>query len=355
LIRWDRVSSVGLGGVSSSSETETWFDKTKRIAHKGAHIASDALSDLFGTTKYLYCLSLFLQSIINAVNEFKDPLKTTSVFAQKFVVLNKGLICLVDGVMVFIDLKDIFVPDEKGRWIWERHGEFIIEKLLWTASHSLDFIEFLRSIELFEIGVTAVKVLGVGAVIFKVAACAFGIFEKTRSIRQTKQKNIKVTRLKNEWQERAEGWTERTRLEVCQQKIMRCQEKLKNLPKGDLKKIKKAKHCLKKWILISQCKNMQKLKDFCLESAKKNAVKSTKCTVKQVRSSVTIAFYACLIAISLFIVIAYYAKLNNVPAIRVGLVVFPIVFTSIEMLNLAIYKLIALPKTPKVKLKLLRS
>ncbi len=140
--------------------------------------------------------------------------------------------------------------------------------------------------------------------------------------------------LKTQWLQRTKQWP--TRQADCIAKI----EHFNN----------KNKHHLNKWTGIQKCENEAKIKEFCAKSASRNQEKIDRCKNKQSRSAAAIVFYASLIALIALGMIVHFTGLDRFYPAMIAMVVLPIVFTTVELGMLVIYKFIKIDKIKKLDL-----
>ncbi len=172
-------TSISTVTIHQEAPENKLLNKIRRIGHG----VGDAVSDVFGHTKNLYCVSLFFNAIVNSVKYLEKPLELANNIAlKKFVKINTHFITCIDGVLLLIDLKEILSRDDNGRWLWEKHWQQILEKLAWTGNHIFDFVDFLKYLKMFKLNEVGISTVQLGSAVCKIVACTFGIWDRVRSI-----------------------------------------------------------------------------------------------------------------------------------------------------------------------------
>lgn len=334
------LSLPSVSNISSKPCTEIYAG-----IKKCAPVVGEAIS----YTRVLYWLSLFAQSIIEAVKDLKEPAQATkNIHAQRFAYINKGFLSYMDGVLVFVDLKEIFIPDEKGRLFWDHHWQFMAEKISWAVAHGFDFAGFLQFVGVAKMTPEVISGLSYAGVVFKVIAAVWGIWDKSRSIVHNKSKRKRACELKVVWANRSKEWAERH--QDCQKRIEICAERLKNpnLTKTELSSLNGK---MEKWQTIQNCNDESRLKKFCAKSSKREQKKICKYNTKQIHSILSIIFNSTLIALVALTILARFTSLGSKHSVKVALIALPVAFTAFELGRLTFQKIIKVKRVPKLNVK----
>lgn len=329
-------NASGKTGEVKTTSQRIW-DSVKEIFRIGLGTAGE----VFTKFESLYCITFFMQTIFDIVNRMPDVPPAAEEFCDW---VDSFLNCL-DPLFLMRDFKVIASVDKKGRHFFERKASFIGENLSWTASHICDVLTFLGDVDAISFSATAGSILSLASGVFTIAACAFGIWDKARSIISTNAKRIKVENLKSAWEGRTADWN--TRDADCDEKIERYTQALAAMGANDLKRPKLIKK-QRKWNLIKLCQEPQKVQALCRALAEKNAVKMDKCDSKNARSITSIVLYSCLITLIVLSIITDATGIGNVRAVEILMLTLPLTLAIIYIANLVIFKIKAIPKIPKV-------
>lgn len=303
-------------------------------------ILGNFASNLFDRVQDLYGVSLFLGAIVNSVKYLEQPPQIAkNIHVRRFVAINHYFMTYIDGLLLFLDLKNLVLPDSKGRWFWQRHWQKMLEQLGWAATHSFDFVDFLHYLEAIPLNKTSAGAVSLGSALFKVVACTFEIWENIRSISNQRKKALKAFTHRKEWLNRSKAWPNKN--EECIAKIAHFN--------GITPKSKRLRS---KWEKIQNCEDPERIKKFCEKAAARDLTKFEKCKNKQIRSAIAIIFCASLIALVALGLTVHFAGLERSYPAMIGMVALPVAFTTADLAMLIMYKLYTVPKVRKLKLSL---